>query len=61
MQRFILVVKGPNLNDVQTVELLRMPVVGAPIETRFGTCIVTAAEPLPPGGEYAGRITCRLP
>jgi hypothetical protein len=61
LQRFILTVEGPTLNDVDEVELVRLPEEGEPIETRLGTCVVTRAEPSPPESQYAGRIACRLP
>jgi hypothetical protein len=60
MQRFILTVEGPGLEDVDEVELLRLPEEGEPIETRLGTCVVTRAEPAPEGSQYAGKIVCRL-
>ena len=61
MQRYILTVEGPTLEDVDEVELLELPTEGDPIETRLGTCVVTRAEPLAPPSKYAGRIVCRLP
>jgi hypothetical protein len=61
VQRFIVAVEGSNFNDFEDAELLRLPVEGDTLETKYGTCIVTAAEPLPDNQEYAGRITCRLP
>ncbi len=60
MRRFILTIEGPNLEDVYDVELVQLPEVGQPIETRLGTCVVTRAEPSPDGSQYAGKIVCRL-
>jgi hypothetical protein len=40
---------------------LQLPREGDAIETRYGTCIVTQAEPSPDAGQYAGKIVCRLP
>jgi hypothetical protein len=60
MQRFILAVEGPNLNDLDEVELHAAPSEGDPIETRFGTCVVTATEELPGNATYAGRIIAKL-
>lgn len=61
LQRFILTIEGPNLEDAYEVELIRLPEVGEPIETRLGTCIVTRTDPSPESLKYAGKIVCRLP
>ena len=61
MQRFTITIETPSWKDVQEVELPRLPAEGDTIETRYGTCIVTHAELLPDGGEYAGKIVCRFP
>jgi hypothetical protein len=61
VQRFILTVEGPNLHDSEEIELPRLPSEGDPIETRFGTCIVTSTEVLPENGSYDGAIACRMP
>jgi hypothetical protein len=61
MQRFILEVEGSNLDDLQEVELLYLPAKGDPIETRYGTCVVTNTEALPAETPYDGKITCRMP
>ncbi len=60
MQRFIIAVEGPNLNDLEEIELLGPPSKGDPIETRYGTCVVTATEELPGNATYAGRIVVKL-
>jgi hypothetical protein len=60
LQRFILTVEGPGLEDVDEVELVQLPEEGEPIETRLGTCVVIRAEPGPEGSQYAGKIVCRL-
>jgi hypothetical protein len=59
--RFITTIEGPNFKDVQVIELPRLPGVGDPIETRFGTCLITEAEATPGNDQYTGRIVCRLP
>jgi len=61
LQRFILTVEGPSLHDVDEIELLRLPEEDEPIETRFGTAVVTRVEPNDDGSPFAGRIVCRLP
>ena len=59
--RFIVTIEGPNFKDVQVVELPQLPGVGEPIETRFGTCLITEAEPIAESQDYTGSIVCRLP
>jgi hypothetical protein len=61
VQRFTVTIEAPNWKDVQVVELPQLPGEGDAIETKYGTSIVTQAEPLPSGGQYAGTIVCRLP
>jgi hypothetical protein len=61
VQRFTVTIEAPNWKDVQVVELPQLPGEGDAIEIKYGTCIVTQAEPLPAGGQYAGKIVCRLP
>ena len=61
MQQFILTVEGPNLEDLDAIELPNLPQEGDPIETRFGTCVVVRTESLAAGAEYDGRIVCRMP
>ena len=61
VQRFIMEVEGPNFKDVNDVELPQLPREGEPIESKYGTCIVTHTELLPDSREYTGRIVCRLP
>ena len=61
MQRFILTVEGSNLEDLDEIELPRLPEEGEPIETRFGTCLVVRTEPAADSSSFAGHIVCRLP
>jgi hypothetical protein len=62
LQRFIMTVEGPNLQDVSEIELLALPNEGEPIETRFGTCIVSSVEDRPTDdGVYRGKIVARMP
>lgn len=61
LQRFIVTVEGLPLEELEEIELLRLPAVGEPIETRYGTCVVTRTEASAEGGQYAGRIYCRMP
>lgn len=61
VRRFTVTIEGSNWEDVQEVELPELPREGDAIETRYGTCIVTRAELLIDGGQYGGKIVCRLP
>jgi hypothetical protein len=61
IQRFIITIEGTGWEDLQDVELPRPPGEGEPIETQYGTCIVTRVESLPNAGQYDGKIVCRLP
>jgi hypothetical protein len=61
VQRFTVTIEGPNWEDVDEVELPRLPAEGEPIETKYGTCLVTRAEVFPDPAQYAGRIVCRAP
>jgi hypothetical protein len=60
VQRFILTVEGPNLEEFEEIELLGPPSDGEPIETRYGTCVVTRTEPLPATSAFAGKIFVRM-
>jgi len=61
MQRFTVIIEGLNWEDVEDVELPRIPGEGETIETKYGTCIVTSAEAQPDSSGHAGKIVCRLP
>ena len=61
MQQFIVTIEGHGFSDVDEIEMLRLPAQGEPIDTKYGTCIVTAAERLLEPGSFDGAIVCRLP
>jgi hypothetical protein len=61
VRRFIITVEGLPLEEFEEIELPGFPAEGEPIETRYGTCVVTATEPTTDGSQYAGRIVCRFP
>jgi len=61
VQRYILKVEGANLEDYEEIELPRLPSDGDPIETRFGTCVVTETSVLADNNTYDGSIVCRMP
>jgi hypothetical protein len=61
VQRFIVAIEGPGWEDFQDMELPRAPSVGDPIETQYGTCIVTEVDPDAGSDNYSGKIVCRLP
>jgi hypothetical protein len=44
------------LEDVEEIELPRIPAEDDVIETKYGTCLVLRAEPSPPNEQYDGRI-----
>jgi len=56
----MITIDGPNFQDFQEAEVARLPEEGEPIETKYGTCVVTAVEELPASEHFAGRVTCRL-
>jgi len=58
--RFIVSVEGPGWQTHENIELPRLPEVGDSIETQYGTLLVAEAEATP-GGQYAGKIVCRMP
>jgi hypothetical protein len=60
MQQFIVTIEGHGFTDVEAIELLALPADGDPVETKYGTCIVTATE-LVEHEHYEGKIACRLP
>jgi hypothetical protein len=61
VQRFTVIIEGSNWEDVEQVELPRLPSEGETIETKYGTCLVTSAEAEPDTGGHAGKIVCRIP
>lgn len=61
MQRFTVTIEGGTWEDVDELELPRLPSKGDLIETKYGTCLVTSADPAPNPGPYAGKIVCRFP
>ncbi len=61
MRRFIVVVEGLPVEGIEEIELPHLPATGDPIETNYGTCIVTETEAAEEGSQYAGRIVCRMP
>jgi hypothetical protein len=61
VQRFIVVLEGLPLEEFEEIELPRLPVQGEPIDTRYGTYVVTSTEDVADGSQYAGRIVCSAP
>jgi len=61
LQRFILTVEGSSFEEIDEIELPRLPGDGDPIETKLGTCLVVRTEALDDASQYSGRIVCRLP
>jgi hypothetical protein len=62
MNRYILMIdmEGAGV-DVGEIELPRLPNDGDPIETKYGTCLVTSTKDEPERAPLAGTIVCRLP
>lgn len=61
VQSFTVTIEGLNWEDVDDVELPRLPAEGDPIETKYGTCVVIRTELFADRGQYAGKIVCRIP
>jgi len=61
MRRFLVTIEGANWTDFQDIELPDAPQEGDPIETRYGTCIVTKVELAADSGGRAGTIVCAFP
>ena len=55
-----MMIQGKNWEDVDDVELPRLPTESEPIETKYGKCLVTHVELMPDSEQYAGKIVCRL-
>jgi hypothetical protein len=60
VHRYILNIEGV-IEEIEDVELPHLPVEGDPIETKYGTYVVTKTEDAPEGSSYDGRIFCRAP
>jgi hypothetical protein len=58
VQRFVVTIEGPGFTDIQEIELPKLPAEGDTLETKYGTCIVSQAEALPPGAQHDGKIVC---
>jgi hypothetical protein len=61
MQQFIVTIEGHGFSDVEEIELLEPPDDGDPVETKYGTCIVTSTEVADDSARFDGKISCRLP
>jgi hypothetical protein len=61
LERFIVKIEGAAFEDVDEIELPRLPQEGEPIETRLGTCLIVRTKSFDGGSAYAGEIVCRLP
>jgi hypothetical protein len=60
VDQIMITIDGPNFQDFQEAEVARLPEEGEPIETKYGTCVVTSVEALPASEHFAGKVTCRL-
>jgi hypothetical protein len=61
MNHIRVTVDGPNFQDFEEAEVLRLPQEGDAIETKYGTGIVTRVEAEPTGEHYDAKVFCRLP
>jgi hypothetical protein len=50
IQRLSVTIEGTGWEDFEDLELPRLPGEGEPLETKYGTCLVTQSEVLPEGG-----------
>jgi hypothetical protein len=58
VEHFTVTIEGPGWQDFE-IELLALPAEGEPIQTKYGTCLVTRAELVPGDDRYDGKIVCR--
>ena len=56
----MVMIEASGWSDFEELELPRQPDEGEPVETKYGTCFVTHAEPTPDMDRFDGKITCRL-
>jgi hypothetical protein len=61
MDRILVTIDGPNFQDVEEAEVLRLPEEGELIDTKYGSCVVTGVEPLPDSDKFSGKVACRMP
>jgi hypothetical protein len=61
LPRYVVAVEGLALEEIEEIELPRLPVEGDTVNTNYGVCIVTRTEPVAEGSQFEGRIVCRLP
>ena len=61
IKRFMIRIEAPTWQDVEDVELPRLPAVGETIETKYGTCVVTETDASFGAAPYEGKIVCRVP
>jgi hypothetical protein len=57
----MITIQAPAWEDVESVELPRLPAVGETIETKYGTCLVTQTDATSDAGPFQGKIVCRFP
>jgi hypothetical protein len=61
MDCILVTIEGPNFQDVEETEVLRLPEEGELIDTKYGSCVVTGVEPLPDSDKFSGKVACRMP
>jgi hypothetical protein len=60
LQRFVVTIEGHGWSDFDEIELPRLPEVGEPIDTKYGTLPVAETSASPGDSPYAGKIVCRM-
>jgi hypothetical protein len=61
VKHYVITIEGPNFEDLEEIELPALPTAGDPVDTKYGTCIVSSTEELADNPRYDGKIVCRLP
>jgi len=61
MNRYLITIEGSGWEDVEEIELPRIPAEDDVIETKYGTCLVLRAEPSPPNEQYDGGSPAVFP
>jgi hypothetical protein len=56
----MLLIEGEGWQDIDDTERPQPPSEGEPIETKYGTCLVSHVEPMPDNPTYSAKIVCRL-
>jgi hypothetical protein len=61
VKRYLIAIEGHGFDDVEEIELPAPPAEGEPIETKYGTGIVSSTEEMADSPRFDGKIACKLP